>query len=158
MFKYFNKKTVLSVITFLSLLLVVQVVYAISSEPGSQGDPLVTMSYVDQRMEQMQFYIDEKVAGAERNITASTFEVIEVKAGQTLIAGKGTELIIRGGKATAITSALGGLSDITAARDIQSGETVPANHLIIVPRDDGRGIKATTDLFIMIKGVFSIEN
>jgi len=156
--KHFNKKSVLVLTSIFSLIIVVQAVYAMNNEPGTQGDPLVTLSYVEQRMEQMQFYIDEKVADAERNRTAATFEVIEVKAGQAVIAGKGTELIIRGGKASAITSELGGLSDVTAARDIKSGESVPANHLIIIPRDDGRGIKAKTDLFIMIKGAFYIEN
>ncbi|MGV8146109.1 MAG: hypothetical protein ACLKAK_05880 [Alkaliphilus sp.] len=158
MSKYLNRKTMLFATTIFSLALVVQVVYALNNEPGSEGDPLVTLSYVEQRMEQMQFYIDEKVAESGRNRTATTFEVIEVKAGQTLIAGEGTELIIRGGKAAAITSELGGLSDVTAARDILSDELIPANHLIIIPRDDGRGLKANTDLFIMIKGAFSIEN
>ncbi|MCD5410539.1 MAG: hypothetical protein LRZ93_02660 [Clostridiales bacterium] len=158
MIKHFNKKSVLVLTSIFSLIIVVQAVYAMNNEPGTQGDPLVTLSYVEQRMEQMQFYIDEKVAEAERNRTAATFEVVEVKAGQAVIAGKGTELIIRGGKASAITSELGGLSDVTAARDIKSGESVPANHLIIIPRDDGRGIKAKTDLFIMIKGAFYIEN
>ena len=38
-----------------------------------------------------------------------------------------------------------------------SGQTVGANHLILVPREDGRGIYAITDITVMVKGIYTIQ-
>jgi len=154
--KYFNKKSILALATIFSLLLVVQVVYAINSEPGSGGDPLVTLSYVEQRMEQLQFYIDDKVESLPQG-GGNVFVVVNIKAGQRLIAKEGTEIILRTGKANAVASAGGGLSDVTAAKDIKNNAVIPANHLLIIPRDDGRGVKAITDIILMVKGNYDIN-
>ncbi len=156
MIKYFNKKSILALATIFSLLLVVQVVYAINSEPGSEGDPLVTLSYVEQRMEQLQFYIDDKIESLPAG-GGNVFEVVNIKAGQSLIAREGTEIILRTGKAKAVASAGGGLSDVTAAKDIKNNAVIPANHLLIIPRDDGRGVKAITDIILMVKGNYDIN-
>ncbi len=104
--------------------------------PGSEGDPLVTKSYVDSKM---------------------TMAVVELPAGKRLIGSAGTEIIVRSGTATAVDTALGGLSDVTEGKDLRSGDIAPANHLLIVPRDDGRGITATTSLFVMVRGSYRVE-
>lgn len=105
-------------------------------EPGSHLDPLITKSYFDQWV---------------------TLQVVTVPAGKTLIGQAGAEFILRGGRATAIASANGGLSDVTDARDIRQGENVIANHLLVIPRTDGRGLKALTDLFVMVRGAYEIK-
>ena len=104
--------------------------------PGSEQDPLVSRSYVDAKMKMV---------------------VVEVPAGKRLIGGAGTEIIVRAGSATAIDTPQGGLSDVTEAKDLKSGDAAPANHLLIVPRDDGRGIAAVTSLFVMVRGSYSIQ-
>jgi hypothetical protein len=104
--------------------------------PGSEQDPLVSKSYVDQKL---------------------GLVVVEVAAGNRLIASSGTEMILRSGQATAIDSEMGGLSDVTAGKDIRQGEAVAKNHLLIVPRDDGRGLLASTDLIVLVRGDFSIK-
>lgn len=153
-----KKKRVTRYILILVLLVLIsQIVYASSNEPGSNEDPLVTLSYVEQRIEQMKFYIDQNIASVKSDEGNVNLEVVELKNGERLIAGQGTEIILRGGKALAIDSPLGGLSDITDARDIRKDEVVPSNHLLIVPRDDGRGVKAVTNCILMIKGSYKIE-
>lgn len=90
----------------------------------------------------------------------SKFTVLELQAGQKLIAGASAEIIVRSGKATAIASVNGGLADITAAtgKDLSTGQIVPNNHLILVSRDDGRGIKAIANkTFVLFKGTYRIE-
>lgn len=104
-------------------------------EPGSAADPLVSKSYVD---------------------TLTSLQVINLKAGQTLIADGGTELILRGGKATIVTST-DGVANLTGAKDLVKGTSVPLNSLLLVPRSDGRGIKATVDCWVMVRGSFVIK-
>ncbi len=156
-----KKITVTTLIVLVSMLIVGQVVYAINKEPGTNDDPLVTLSFVEQRIEQLKFYIDEKLAA----ITPSNgggggdnqLVVVELKPGQKLIAGQGTEIILRGGKALVIDNPQGGLANVTAARDLRMNEVVPPNHLLIVPRDDGRGVKAENDVVLIVRGSYRVE-
>ncbi len=104
--------------------------------PGSPGDPLITRSYLEQ-------YV--------------VLQVVELQAGQRLIAEEGTEIILRSGRATAIEGPRGGLADVTGAGDLRQGQNVPLNHLLIVPRSDGRGIRAQTSAFVMVRGLFTVE-
>lgn len=153
-----------------------------SGLPGEDGDPVVTKSYVDEqifylkeidikqindKMNQMQVKIDELTILTEElkkslqtQLTYATFTVIEMKAGQKLIAGASSEMILRAGKAVAISGEFGGLSDVTAGtgKDIITSQAVPANHLIIFSRNDGRGFKATADkTFLLFKGTYEIK-
>ena len=114
-------------------------------------DPLITESYLnDVFMQEVKDYIDTNKGG-------STFEVLSVEKGKTFIGKSGCEVILRQGKAEIIGSDLGGLSDVTMAGDLSTGYDMPANHLLIIPRDDGRGFKATTNVVIMVKGNYDIK-
>ncbi len=159
-----------------------------SSAPGTVGDPLATKSYVDMKVNDLAStlgstaststsgtapgagieelnavyaYIDEQI----EEIPSSQFVVIELEPGQKLIAGSSTELILRGGSATAITSNVdNGLSDLTDSSvgiqqngNLINGENIPLNHLLLVPRDDGRGILATAKCWVMVKGDYRKE-
>ena len=90
------------------------------------------------------------------------YEVVELEAGQKMILGDSTEIILRGGKALAISGENGdGLADVTTDRadnDLKTDNTVPLNHLILVSRDDGRGIKALSKSWVLVKGNYTIEN
>ena len=85
------------------------------------------------------------------------FEPLFVPAGRTLIADGGTEIILRSGQAIAI-SGPDGLVDATAGVDIINGRAIPLNHLLLVPRTDGRGMRFTTDAWLLIKGGHQIVN
>ena len=115
-----------------------------SYEPGSSEDPVVTKSYVDNK-------ISELSAGG------AAFMPIELKEGQTIIGSEGTEVILRSGEAAAIGNGENGVSDLTAGTDLTTGQAVAANHLLLIPRADGRGITATTDTWVMIRGGYTIQ-
>jgi hypothetical protein len=66
-------------------------------------------------------------------------------------------LILRSGDAYAIDNGVDGLSDVTSAKDLKGGVTITANHLLLVPRADGRGIRAGSDLWVMVKGSYTIQ-
>jgi hypothetical protein len=127
------------------------------STPGSADDPIVTKSYVDAKIASL------GSGGGTGGSTApvpgvDTFKVIQLKTGQTLKGGEGTEIIVRSGSVSAIASSSGGLSDVTVGTDLAQGAEVPANHLILVPRNDGRGIKAVAhDPYIMVRGTYTLQ-
>jgi hypothetical protein len=114
---------------------------AADAAPGSESDPVVTKSYVDRLV--------SEAGGA--------FLPLEVSAGQRLIGGTGTEIILRTGEASAIGNDVNGISDLTGGADLPTGAAVTRNHLLIVPRDDGRGVAATTDIWLMIRGPYTIN-
>jgi len=95
---------------------------------------------------------------------SAKFEVLVLERGQKLIAGEGTEIILRGGKgggkAIAIASESGGLADVTSgsSKDILTGESIPLNHLLIVSRDDGRGLEVVSEnAYLLVKGTYVIK-
>lgn len=126
------------------------------SEPGSESDPLVTLSYVNRSIEQIKTYVDEKFESSS-SLGGYELEVVNVSKGKFLIGKSGTEMILRAGKATAVVSELGGLADITAGVDIGKDSEVPSNHLLTIPRDDGRGVYCKTDAVFMIRGDYQIR-
>lgn len=147
--------------------------------PGSEGDPIVTLSYVEKKIEQIKYYIDSNLNISRQDIdkirvelaqkdkeiedlkqkveNSLTFKVVEMSKGQVLLSAEGAEIIIRSGKATAIYGQLGGLSDITSAKDLKNGEALALNHMLIASRGDGRGVKAESGVFLIIKGSYTLK-
>ncbi len=151
-------------------------------EPGSEADPLVSKTYVDkgfsdakknsdinkeklekieqkmEKLEAMEAKLDKALENNPNNQNAGEkFKVLELKKGETILAEESTEIIVRSGVVNAVGSENGGLSDITQGVDLKSGQQIKVNHLIIVPRSDGRGIEVkSNDTFIMIKGGYKI--
>ena len=122
------KKKILSILLILSIIFVIAV-YA--AQPGTDADPLVTKSYI------------ENVVYPYVN-NAAKFMVVDVPANKSVICYAGTEVIVRSGSCTVIGSQNGGLSDVTSGEDIQNAELIKANHLLIVPRSDNRGVWTAT--------------
>ncbi len=189
-----NKK--IHIICITAVLIIISVVVISAADggvPGSESDPLVTQSFVEQKIDQIKYYTDSVLGGigtenkkAKEEIAAlqvqlqqqkdellklrtdisamsqtssgvAKFEVVELKKGQILISGDGSEIIPRSGKMTAVYGQNGGLSDITSAKDLKAGEAIVLNHMLISARDDGRGLKATTEVFLLVKGPYTIK-
>ena len=136
------------------------------SEAGTRNDPVVSLSYFEKTMDELKDYVDAKLRqdnNDEKTVESATFEVVEIEAGQSIIGKGGTEIILRGGtgkgagRAKVVAPGKDGLSDITDGKDLKSGQDVPLNHLLIVPRDDNRGVYAVTDSVYLIKGDYEIR-
>lgn len=129
------------------------------SEIGSSNDPLVSKSYVDGKITELRAIINSNSG----NITSGEIRgdnqltVVNLYNGQSIIGENGTEIILRAGNATAIGSELGGLSDVTSGRDISDGGYIEKNHHLIIPRNDGRGVKANGDAIFMVRGSYRID-
>ncbi len=145
------------------------------ADAGSNSDPLVARSYVDSKIAELKTYIDTSIASAIANINSSNnnntdnnnttttpsssqYTVVPVSKGQTIIGGEGTEMILRSGRATVVSTTSNGLVDMTTGIDALANSEVQKNHLMIVPRNDGRGFKVTTDnTNVMIRGNYEIR-
>ena len=149
------KKTLFKkiMLTAFALLFLSVCLPGLAADPGSSDDPLVTLSYInDVLMPQVKSYVDSKATSS-----GGGFEIVNLKGGQTVIASASTEMILRMGSAQIVATQKGGVADVTQGFDLQNGAVMPANHLLIVPLDDGRGAQMLSDGIIMIKGTYAIK-
>lgn len=121
------------------------------SGAGGQDDPLISLSYITNVVMP---YIDTAVEDA----AAPAFEVVELKKGQTITLGAGSEVILRSGEGTVslAAGAAGGFTDVTAGCDISGGDMALPNHLLLCPRADGRSLYAKTMVYLMVRGPWSV--
>lgn len=168
------KNIKLGVIIFITVFLCINILLCVNHGFSEESDPLVSQSYVEMRIEQVKAYFEDKISSLNSDIdslkastpgnqgnviTPVSFVPIVVKPGQKLIGGAGTEMILRSGTCKTITSQQGGITDVTGGLDIQGGKEVPKQHLLIIPRDDGRGLNITSsyDAIILVKGTYKIQ-
>lgn len=133
------KKIVISIVAVAVVLTTVGT-GILMANPGDSNDPIVTLSYV------------EEVVKKELS-----FQVVNMSKGDVLIGEAGTELVLRMGSAKIIATEKGGLADLTLGTDLANGTQMPSNHHLVVPVDDGRGIKAENDVIVMVKGDFELK-
>lgn len=160
-------------ILILALILTFALTTVIFAAPGDTNDPIVVLSYLNDRLtslikdynledikvikKQINELSDTNSSGSPgQGSTSAALEVVEINAGEKIIAGAGSELILRGGKATIIGSELGGLTNVTLGKDFVSGMDVVPNNLLIVPRDDGRGVYTDSYAIFMVRGTYEV--
>ena len=150
-------------------------VFADDAVPGTAADPVVSKSYMDAQIDILKTQIStlqqqvdklEESGGGGTPSTPDTpatpaeapkFEVVKVEAGKSVIGAASTEIILRSGTATAIAGASGGVSDVTEGVDLSQDTAVTKNHLLIIPVDDGRGIRCTSLCYVMVKGEYTLD-
>lgn len=126
------------------LCMCVAVTYIAYAQAGTEGDPVISLSYLEQ------------VFKPEIRQETS-FKVVSVASGQSIYGTDGCEMILRMGSADIIATQKGGVCDATAGVDLADGTPAPGNHMLIVPLGDGRGLAAKADCLVMVKGGYSIE-
>lgn len=155
-----KKNGIKGIILVLGVIAFVLGTTVVFSEPGSEEDPLVSLSYLEKRIEQLKYYVDERLdktnTGSGNNVS-NNLEVVEIMPSQSIIGKNGTEIILRSGRAKIIAGKLGGLSDVTEGKDLGMDKLVPPNHLLIVPRDDNRGVLAITEAIFLVRGEYEIK-
>jgi len=159
-----KKKKIVTVLAAVLILAVgVGVGAYAASAFGTQSDPLVAKSYLDQTVTpklqaQFQAKLDEQVQIMEQQIAASSsglnFASVTLSSGQTLKGSVGCEIILRSG--TAVCSGSSGLSDVTDGRAVAVGTSLTANHLcmVLVQND---GAKASSGVTLLVRGGYTIS-
>ncbi len=159
-----KNKIVMGILVGSMILTTGYVVKAANYEPGSNEDPIVTKSYVDLQIDRIKEYIDNKTQGSNENTNnpsnignSPSLEIVNVSKDQKIILDSGSQIILRGGKGKIIDSPNGGIADLTQGVDLKMNYDAPANHLLMIPKSDGRGIKAITDCIFMVVGKYTIQ-
>lgn len=129
--------------------------------PGSADDPVVTKSYVDEKIRQA-LGGGQATAVPVQGQTASLV-VEELTPGKTLYGFEGTEFIVRTGYVIAVPGVNGdGLVDLTAGLDLQAGALVELNHLLLIPRSDNRGLRLAPEYngkaYVIVRGPYEVRN
>jgi len=127
--------------------------------PGSEQDPLVTASWVEARLNTFAQALGERpLPGVVRELEpAPVYKIVVVEAGQTMLTGEGTEFILRSGRARALVPVKDtGLANLTTGKNLIDGEPIERDHLILSPRDDGRGIVTVTQAIFLVRKNYRI--
>jgi len=155
------------------IVIAIMLTTAISASPGDSNDPIVVLSYLNQRLtsfiseykldtvSSLNTQIDDlkaeiKTLKGGQSTGSQPLEIVEIHKGEKLIAQEGAELILRGGEAFIIGSDLGGLTNVTKGKDFVASMSVPANNLLIVPRSDGRGVYTNDYAIFMVRGEYEV--
>lgn len=134
----FNRKNIL-LVSAAAVILIFGLVMsggASTGDPGSVSDPLVTRSYVDKYVQ---------------------WQVVDLNPGKQLIGKAGVEMIVRVGSVTVVDPVGSGIPDVTAGINVRAGQKVSLDHHLIVPRTDGRGIRAQTKAVVMYRGEAEVK-
>ncbi len=174
-------KNKIIIILILSTIILYPII-GFSSDSTNNDDPLITLSYLDYRLdefntsfeettstqaiiiEELETKINEQSELIDKlnssinslKVSSSNLEIVELNANQKIILEAGSEIILRAGTAYAITSDQGGLSDVTAGVDIKANQSIPRNHQLIIPRSDGRGVYVDNYAIFMVVGVYEV--
>ncbi len=137
-----------------------------ASTLGSQSDPLVTLSYLNERLyPQLVDKISEEADRAAEEMRQSvaggagsteTYAVVSLSAGQTLTGKVGCEILLRVGSAQVSAPESPGLVDTTDASSINNGTALKTNHLYLVTIG-GNGVKATSAAKMLVRGDYSVN-
>ncbi|MCR5825569.1 MAG: hypothetical protein K6G54_03285 [Oscillospiraceae bacterium] len=152
--------------------------------PGSETDPLVTLSYLnDSFLPQLLGKVDEKLDARDKALadklgeqvaadkkalakqygvtdgasgTADSFCVVTLSEGQTLSGEVGCEVLLRSGTASCVATSAPGLVDETGGTTLNGGEALAANHLYLITAA-GRGVRAAAaEVTLLVRGTYTV--
>ncbi|MCL2158224.1 MAG: hypothetical protein FWH48_07380 [Oscillospiraceae bacterium] len=124
---------------------------------GSADDPLVTLSYINKVLKPS---LEELISKSNASTSSSSYVVLELSKGKKLRVKEGTlELVVRPGGAAVVISedSAQGIADLTTGEELLNGQSLPINHSLLIPRNDGRGIAITSAVaYVMVRGDYEI--
>jgi hypothetical protein len=133
----------------------------INSGTSNNGNASNTSVSKDQIVSEVLAVVDalygDKSSGANTGQTGQAFVPVQLFKGKYLLGGEGTEIILRSGKASAYSENEMGVVDVSLGKELFKGTSLSENHLLIIARNDGRGVYASEDSWFMVKGSYSIK-
>ena len=156
-------------------------VVAVHAYDGT-SDPVISLSYLKQYIQYIQTMVNpqintlqDKIDALEAELemlrteapsdnpsedTLEQYTVLHVMQGTVVNASAACDIMLRAGDAVAVVpeSAQGNLSDYTVGTELAAGEAIPLNHLFLIARGDGRGVRVVSgEAYIMIRGAYTID-
>ncbi len=135
---------------------------SLAAEAGSAGDPLVTLSYLNETFfNDVMARVDQKIAQrtgqAGGSSSSASFTVVTLSQGQTLTGDIGCEVMLRVGSASCVSPSDPGLIDETTAETLSDGGALIQNHLYMMTIE-GRGVRATAATTkVLARGSYTIS-
>ena len=158
----------LRAVMLLALSGILSTTVSLAAEAGSEGDPLVTLSYlndtfldtiltkVDQKIAARNSQIAQELGGQSASGTALTFTVVTLSKGQVLTGDIGCEVMLRVGTASCVSPSSPGLIDESSASTLNNGGALVQNHLYMMTIE-GRGVQATAATTkLLVRGTYTI--
>ncbi|MCI9036541.1 MAG: hypothetical protein HFF80_02145 [Oscillospiraceae bacterium] len=154
---------------------------ALAGGVGSQDDPLVTLSYLNdtftgQVLEKVDKALDERNAALRQELElqisqreqalrgqlpggapgtgAASYAALELAAGQILRGEAGCEVLLRSGSAVCAASSAPGLVDTTSGGSINGGGALQPNHLYLMT--EAREVTASTAVTLLVRGPYTV--
>ncbi len=160
-------------VTMLIICLMLTVFVAAAAGAGTSGDPLVTLSYLNNtyyntilgdvegkiadRNAAMEEKINDLISDSAADGEASVFTVVTLSKNQVLTGDIGCEVMLRVGTASCVSASAPGLIDTTGGSSINGGAALSKNHLYMMTIED-RGVKATADTVkLLVRGGYTIS-
>ena len=143
-----KKRIVIFIVAFISAVAVFGAGAAFgagSAQPGSQGDPLVTLSYLESRLSG---YSGNGGGGS------AGFTRVSLTKGQSLILDDGSELVVYSGNGTVLGTT--GMMSLTGAEMFPAGTSVVL-YTQFLGIGGSSGVKAGGNMTIYVRGGYSLE-
>ena len=166
-----KNRWLLRAVVLLALSGILSTTVSLAAEAGSEGDPLVTLSYLnDTFLDTILAKVDQKIAARNSQIaqqlggqtasgtsgTAAAFTVVTLSKGQVLTGDIGCEVMLRVGTTACVSPSSPGLIDESAAVTLNNGGALIQNHLYMMTIE-GRGVKATAATTkLLVRGTYTI--
>ena len=145
---------------------------AVALAAGDQNDPLVTLSYLTQKVlpdleKSTQEKADaksaeltkqfEQLAGQSGTGSSASYQVVTLSAGQRMNLGLGAEVMLRVGSATAGAAVNPALVDTTTGGNLNHGGALVQNHLYMATMSDHYITAGSGTVKVMVRGSFSLS-
>ena len=159
-----KNRWVLRTLVLLAICGVLNATVSFAAEAGSDQDPLVTLSYLNETfLNNVLSRVDEKIADRNAQLsqqtgggTSANFTVVTLSSGQVLTGGVGCEVMLRVGTAVCTASSTPGLIDETTAGTLNNGGALVQNHLYMMTIE-GRGVQATAATTkLLVRGGYTV--
>lgn len=129
-----------------------------NAEPGTQGDPLVTLSYLEARLAELgSGSVRQDNTGTKSSTGTSVsggFLRLRLEKGQSIILSDGGELVVYSGNGTVLGTT--GLLSITSSEMFEAGTSVVLyNHFMGLGANSG--VRATGAMIIYVRGEYTLK-
>ena len=120
---------------------------ATKSGAGSQNDPVVSLSYLEYRLSQLEGKTGN--TGTNNSSVKKNFEKKTIERGERLLPGEGGVIVLYSGACTAVGK---GLVNLTEGSIISESNNIPAYSEMLVPSGDSGVVASETTVLFVIYG------
>lgn len=127
---------------------------AATYEPGTQGDPIVTLSYLNARLAEVGALPSDSADDSQLSTAPSSFTQVKLSAGEQLVLQDGGMVIVYSGNGSIIGTS--GLMNLSTS-DLFPAGTSAVLYSLYLAMGSSSGIKASGNMTVYVLGDYSIK-